>query len=778
MKFGKEFASQIVPEWKEAYVNYSSLKKWVKQIQSSAQRSRVAPPQSPYRAFSGLLRRKSIAGSPESDVENPPIKVRRNEAAEAYETVFLVAEEGGGGGGVDESELKYFRKLDEEFNKVERFYVEKVEEVITEAEMLNKQMDALIAFRVRVERPLDGGFDHVAEATGLAADVAVSVAALSSSTPSSARAHRKAQMEVIEEGHGQADETDEAREIVDFGIHDQEPQQKATRMSSLGVLSHATIDNALVATPYTAIKDFFTHQHKHEEQDFSRRNLNKVEGQLRLAFIEFYNKLRLLKSYSFLNMLALSKIMKKYDKATSRNASKAYLKMVDNSFLGSSEEVTKLIVRVEDTFVKHFSNSNRRKGMDFLRPRVKREKHRTTFYLGLSAGCIAALILALVIVIRARSILDSEGGTQYMNTMFPLYSLFGFVVLHILMYGANVYFWRRYRVNYSFIFGFKRGTELGYREVFLLSSVIAVLAMVSVLLNLDMEMDPQTKDYGVLTELLPLGLILILTAVLFFPFNILYRSSRFFFLASVFHCIFAPLYKVTFPDFFLADQLTSQVQAFRSLEFYICYYGWGDFKLRQNSCKSSDVYNTFFFIVAVIPYWSRLLQCLRRLFEEKDPMQGWNGIKYLSTIIAVSMRTAYSLNNGAVWMILAWATSIVSAVYSLYWDLVVDWGLLKRNSKNKWLRDKLMIPNKGVYFVAMVLNVLLKFAWLQTVLNFQVLVMHRQLFLTVVASLEIIRRGIWNFFRLENEHLNNVGKFRAFKSVPLPFIYDEDDKEQ
>lgn len=32
--------------------------------------------------------------------------------------------------------------------------------------------------------------------------------------------------------------------------------------------------------------------------------------------------------------------------------------------------------------------------------------------------------------------------------------------------------------------------------------------------------------------------------------------------------------------------------------------------------------------------------------------------------------------------------------------------------------------------------------------------------------------------RLENEHLNNVGKYRAFKSVPLPFSYtDEQDDE-
>ena len=86
-----------------------------------------------------------------------------------------------------------------------------------------------------------------------------------------------------------------------------------------------------------------------------------------------------------------------------------------------------------------------------------------------------------------------------------------------------------------------------------------------------------------------------------------------------------------------------QVQAIRSLEFYICYYGWGDFKHRKNTCPDSGVYNTFYFIVAVIPYMARLLQCLRRMFEEKDTMQGVNGLKYLVTIVAVTLRTAYSL---------------------------------------------------------------------------------------------------------------------------------------
>ena len=88
-------------------------------------------------------------------------------------------------------------------------------------------------------------------------------------------------------------------------------------------------------------------------------------------------------------------------------------------------------------------------------------------------------------------------------------SLFGFIVLHMIMYAANIFFWRRYRVNYSFIFGFKQGTELGYREILLLSFGLAVLALASVLLNLDMEMDPNTKDYGTYTELLPLNLVFV-----------------------------------------------------------------------------------------------------------------------------------------------------------------------------------------------------------------------------------------------------------------------------
>ncbi|KAL5722929.1 hypothetical protein ACHQM5_006386 [Ranunculus cassubicifolius] len=695
MKFGKEFVSQMVPEWQETYMDYNHLKSLLKDIQlfklktksSSHAPTGLKRSMTLYRAFSDLTERydnfkRHHRGG--GDVEGQVIltKDMENEGEDdihGYRTTFLMSSGQGG-----EFEQGFFNKLDEEFNK--------------EDAMLNKQMDALIVFRIKVENP-DASIDWSLKST---------------------------ETEMMRSSSSDADESTNKDELI-----------------------------------------------------FDRQNLRRVERILQLAFTEFYQKLRHLKSYSFLNILAFTKIMKKYDKITSRNASKSYLKMIHSSYLGSSDEVNKLMEMLEPTFIKHFANGNRSKGIIILRPKAKRERHRVTFSLGFFSGCTAALMVALILIISARHIIGKRGSTEYMETMFPHYSFFGYIVLHMFMFAGNIYYWRRYRINYAFIFGLKRGTHLGYREVLLFSSGLAALALATVLGNLDMDIDKETDDYKVLTELLPLILLIFVLLILFCPFNIVYPAGRFYVLLCLFHSICAPLYKVTLPDFFMADQLTSQVQAIRNFEFYICYYGWGNPKKREHRCHGHDVYETFNYIVATVPYWWRFLQCVRRLFEEKDAMQGYNALKYFSTIVALCLRTAYINSDATVWLVLAWIFSIISAIVSTYWDLVIDWGLLQRDSKNRWLRDKLLVPHKSIYFGAIVLNVLLRFAWLQTVMKFDVPFLHRQVQIAIVACSEIIRRGKWNFFRLENEHLNNVGKYRAFKSIPLPFSYsEEDDKEE
>jgi xenotropic and polytropic retrovirus receptor 1 len=45
---------------------------------------------------------------------------------------------------------------------------------------------------------------------------------------------------------------------------------------------------------------------------------------------------------------------------------------------------------------------------------------------------------------------------------------------------------------------------------------------------------------------------------------------------------------------------------------------------------------------------------------------------------------------------------------------------------------------------------------------------------SIVAPLEVFRRFVWNFFRLENEHLNNCGKFRAVRDISIAPIDSSD----
>jgi hypothetical protein len=540
MKFGKEFSSQMVPEWQQAYMDYDFLKTLLKEIITFKRRTNNAPSHGGaktggglnrkltlYRAFSGLVstprhKRSNSSHDVEEGVQltgsmrSGPILVNTT-ASHGYETTFLMAAEEGG-----EYELVFFRRLDDEFNKVDKFYRKKVEEVLKEAAMLNKQMDALIAFRVKVENP-DGWRweERTVEMTRLASDIATSAAALSASTPAGAKSMKvrsQEHMEAIQEGGSsraglmEDDEEDEDEQnetsVVSTGAIDNETttsRMRGARPSPIDVLGRVKINNTK-ETPRSTIKGVLKVS-KQTDLKFSRENLMKVEESLKRAFIEFYQKLRLLKSYSFLNVLAFSKILKKYDKITSRDATKPYMKVVDSSYLGSSDEVMRLMERVEATFIKHFANANRAKAMNILRPKAKRERHRITFSTGFSAGCVFSLIVALVAIIRTRNLLEMEGQKEYMNTMFPLYSLFGFIVLHIIVYAANIYYWRRYRVNYSFIFGFKQGTELGYRQVLLVGFSIGVLALLCVLANLDMEADPKTKAYQARTEILPLILL-------------------------------------------------------------------------------------------------------------------------------------------------------------------------------------------------------------------------------------------------------------------------------
>uniref|UniRef100_A0A2K1YV69 SPX domain-containing protein n=1 Tax=Populus trichocarpa TaxID=3694 RepID=A0A2K1YV69_POPTR len=88
------------------------------------------------------------------DIEDQVIDVNslpQDGCRKFYTTQFLRESEEGG-----ELEVKFFKKLDEQLNKFNTFYKDKLDEMKHEASLLNKQMDAFIALRIKVESP---GFD-------------------------------------------------------------------------------------------------------------------------------------------------------------------------------------------------------------------------------------------------------------------------------------------------------------------------------------------------------------------------------------------------------------------------------------------------------------------------------------------------------------------------------------------------------------------------------------------------------------------------------------------
>jgi len=107
----------------------------------------------------------------------------------------------------------------------------------------------------------------------------------------------------------------------------------------------------------------------------------------------------------------------------------------------------------------------------------------------------------------------------------------------------------------------------------------------------------------------------------------------------------------------------------------------------------------------------------------------------------------------------------------------MDWGFLESNDENTLLREEIVYSYPIYYYLAILQDVFLRFAWsIEFYLKSYVLTspIHKEIISTVFKSLEVFRRFIWNFFRLENEHLNNCGEFRAVRDISINPLREED----
>jgi hypothetical protein len=210
--------------------------------------------------------------------------------------------------------------------------------------------------------------------------------------------------------------------------------------------------------------------------------------------------------------------------------------------------------------------------------------------------------------------------------------------------------------------------------------------------------------------------------------------------------------------------------------------------------SSAKWYTRTSLVIALLPYWFRFAQSLRRAVRspQQQRIHLLNALKYGLAIIATLFSYFYSF-YGVMGLWYTWLcfklisaldckvsranlTSNLTSLFSVAfaWDVFQDWGIFTftiDNSKFPWITFSTTNRFNTANAIVTIINFFLRIAF---VLNFLLFTnagiygasFNREMSVWFLSILEIYRRGQWNVLRMENEHLNNVGRFRAFEDIP------------
>lgn len=495
---------------------------------------------------------------------------------------------------------------------------------------------------------------------------------------------------------------------------------------------------------------------------------------LKNAVVEHYRSVALVRSYRAINRTALRKITKKFDKASGCSISEPFMRKVDNTYFQTSTLLEQIQGRVEDLFLSFYGapNDTKKHGLEKLKSATlamqPRLYHSAAFLSGTFLGFsipIAAIVLYIFIqdvVYKHLSVLKYLG---------QLWAGFFLVNLTFLLVGINFKVYTKYKINYKFIFEFNLASVLDYRQFLILPSL--ALAIMSFCSWFSWENFWPNEFPGINWPLVFTAMILIMV---FWPGHQFYASSRRWLLVALWRICWSGFYPVEFRDFYLGDILCSLSYSLSNLSFFICLYGieWrrclggGDLPNSTENCGSAHS-RSMGFLSALPSIW-RFLQCFRRYMDTGDTFpHSANMMKYFVGSMYYCFLSLWRIDRSDSYRALFITFASVNSVFSSAWDIIMDWSLMQPGSRNFLLRDELFYGRPIYYYLAMVSDVILRFLWvIYIAFPGQLQQLAISSFLLAVA--ELLRRFIWMFFRMENEHRTNVTLFRASRESPLPYF--------
>lgn len=509
---------------------------------------------------------------------------------------------------------------------------------------------------------------------------------------------------------------------------------------------------------------------RQRHSDSERPTVKKIH-EMKLAFSEFYLSLILLQNYQTLNFTGFRKILKKHDKLLETAGGAEWRQAnVETAPFYTSKQVDHLIKETESMVTTKLEGGDRQKAMKRLRvpPLGEKQSPWTTFRVGLFAGIFLVLVLVAVLaaVFLTRPTQWEAALRMYRGTFL--------VLLFCFLLGINTYGWCSSGVNHVLIFELDPRHHLTHQELLELATLLGVLWAVSVICYLfsPFVYVPMFAN--------PLCLVGFFALFMINPLPIMYSKARRWLWHVLFRIVTSPFHPVSFADFWVADQLNSLSTVVLDMEYLICWYSLEHDWYGQNAAYDGVCGGVTYAVrplLACAPAWFRFAQCLRRYRDTRQAFPHMvNAGKYSTTFFVVlfsTLSTVYDAKQPAgsapnaffyVWIV----SAFISTCYTFTWDVKMDWGLFDTKAReNRFLRDEVVYAHKAYYYFAIVEDLVLRLSWTLTVSIGRLGIVHNEVLKTVLSALEVFRRFVWNFFRLENEHLNNCGDFRAVRDISI-----------
>ncbi|KAL5797798.1 hypothetical protein ACOSQ2_002618 [Xanthoceras sorbifolium] len=340
----------------------------------------------------------------------------------------------------------------------------------------------------------------------------------------------------------------------------------------------------------------------------------------------------------------------------------------------------------------------------------------------------------------------------FLYEAFLYYNPLLLVTMMVWFWGVNLWVFAQANVNYAKIFDLDQD-HLTQREIWKCATWMTIVVPTSMTAYLYLYSHGEVS----LAASQPVLLYIAVVMILIFPFDIFYLSSRYYLLRTLWRIVL-PLQAISFPDFFLADILTSMAKVFSDLERSACRMvhrqvatiAWFE---ADSVCGSHSIAIP---LVLVLPYLFRFFQCLRQYKDTREKTTLLNALKY-STAVPVIFLSALKYHvfpdkwtnfYRPLWLL----SAVLNSLYSFYWDVTRDWDLSCFTRIFKFSRPHLctylLYGRKWVYFWVIASNLILRCTWTY---KLSAHLRHNYLTVFAITALEIFRRFQWAFFRVENE---------------------------